>query len=442
MKAVISLTVLSLVIATPLLAASPPAAPAPASEAPLGFDNQSNGITDEATHQTDLAKFDEVEQIANGLGPLYNAQSCRECHQNPVSGGGSQVSELRVGHLDRDGHFQNAQIPIAHGSEVISGRSLVNDRAICPNGSLPSTEIQERVPDTETVRAMRMSVSLFGDGFVEAVADQTLMDLAKQQCKSTHGRICGQVVQVPIVEAPGQMGVGRFGWKDQHVSLLSFIADAYLNEIGITNPLQPDEVTKLCNAAPEPNDTRGADGLYDIDRLTRFVRALKAPPRDSQLALTPVAKRGSELFDKVGCGSCHTRALKTAAAGARIDGGAFIIPPALGSVTFHPYGDFLLHDVGTGDGILQVNQEHYGRAVFQQMAGYLSKQHLESTQNKMRTAPLWGVRLRPRLMHDGASLTLRDAILRHRGESQDESKKFDRLSKEDQQALLEFLRSL
>ena len=130
-----------------------------------------------------------------------------------------------------------------------------------------------------------MSVALFGDGFIEAVPDQTLIDLAKQQCKSTHGRICGQVVQVPIVEAPGQMGAGRFGWKNQHASLLSFIADSYLNEIGVTNPLQPDEVTRLCNTAPEPNDTRGADGLFDIDRLTRFVRALKAPPRDQELAL-------------------------------------------------------------------------------------------------------------------------------------------------------------
>src|SRR5262249_28882138 len=294
--------------------------------------------------------------------------------------------------------FQNAQIPIAHGTAVISGRSLVNDRAVCPNAVFPSTEVHERVPDTETVRAIRMSVSIMGDGFVEAVADQSLIDLAQQQCKSTHARICGQVVQVPVVEAPGQVGVGRFGWKDQHTSLLSFISDAYLNEIGVTNPLQPEEVTKLCNTAPEPNDTRGPDGLFDIDRLTRFVRALKAPPRDQQLARTPLAQKGSELFDKVGCASCHVRSLKTAATGTRIDGGTFIVPPALGAMTFHPYGDFLLHDVGTGDGILQTNPEHYGRAVFQQMAGYLSKQHLESTQNKMRTAPLWGLRLRPRLM--------------------------------------------
>jgi CxxC motif-containing protein (DUF1111 family) len=440
MTRVISLTVLTLTFAFSVSAAPAPAPPA--LEAPTGFDNRSNGVADDGTHQADMAKFDAIEQVADGLGPLYNAQSCRECHQDPVSGGGSQVSELRVGHLDRDGHFQNAQIPIAHGAEVITGRSLVNDRAICPNEAFPTAEIQERVPDTETVRAIRISVSLFGDGFVEAVADQTLLDLAKQQCKSTHGRICGQVVQVPIVEAPGQMGVGRFGWKDQHASLLSFIADAYLNEIGVTNPLQSDEVTRVCNTAPEPNDTRGADGLFDIDRLTRFVRALKAPSRDQQLALTPPAKKGSEVFDKVGCGSCHVRSLKTAAMGTRIDGGTFIVPPALGSITFHPYGDFLLHDVGSGDGILQINPEHYGHAVFQQMAAYLSKQHFETTQNKMRTAPLWGVRLRPRLMHDGASLTLRDAILRHRGEALDESKKFDHLSKQDQEALIEFLRSL
>ena len=443
MNAVISLAALCLILANAAFAAPAPApALAPVMEAPTGFDNRSNGIVDEPTHQADLAKFDEVEQIANGLGPLYNAQSCRECHQDPVSGGASQVSELRVGHLDRDGHFQTPRIPIAHGAEIITGRSLVNDRALCPNAAFPGAEIQERVPDTETVHAFRMSVSLFGDGFVEAVADQTLVDLASQQCKSTHGRICGQVAQVPVVEAPGQMGAGRFGWKDQHASLLSFIADAYLNEIGITNPLQPEEVTKICNTAPEPNDTRGPDGLFDIDHLTRFVRALKAPPRDQALAQTPLAKQGAELFDKIGCGACHVPSLKTAAVGTRIAGGTFIVPPALGSITFHPYGDFLLHDVGTGDGILQINPEHYGRLVFQQMAAYLSKQHLEATQNKMRTAPLWGVRLRPRLMHDGASVSFRDAIQRHRGEAQDESRRFDRLGQKDQEALLEFLRSL
>jgi CxxC motif-containing protein (DUF1111 family) len=414
----------------------------PSVEAPTGFDNKSNGTVDDVTHQVDQVKFEEVENISDGLGPLYNAQSCRECHQSPVSGAASQVTELRVGHQGPDGHFRNPEIPIAHGAEVISGRSLVNERAICPNAAFPNDEIQERVPETETIRTFRLSVNLLGDGFVEAVADQTLIDLAQRQCKSSHRKICGQVLQVPIVEAPGQMSVGRFGWKDQHASLLSFAADAYLNEMGITNRLQPDEITKLCNTASEPNDTPGPDGLSDIDHFARFIRATKAPARDSQLASSAVAKKGEGLFDKIGCATCHVESLTTAPAGTQINGGTFTIPVALGSITFHPWGDFLMHDVGTGDGILQATREHYGNKVFQMMSGYLSKQDFESSRNKIRTAPLWGVRLRPRLMHDGASLTLRDAILRHGGEASHVSQRFEKLKREDQEAIIEFLKSL
>ncbi|MGA2430556.1 MAG: di-heme oxidoredictase family protein [Candidatus Acidiferrum sp.] len=411
-------------------------------DAPTGFDNKTNGLVDDVTHQNDQTTFEEVEQLSDGLGPLYNAQSCRECHQNPVSGAASQVTELRVGHQGPDGHFRNPEIPIAHGTEVIIGRSLVNDRAICPNAAFPNIEIQERVPETETIRTFRLSLNLLGDGFVEAVADQTLINLAEQQCKSSHRKICGQVLEVPIVEAPGQMSVGRFGWKDQHASLLSFAGDAYLNEMGITNRLQPEEVTNLCNTVSEPNDKPGPDGLSDIDHFARFIRATKAPARDSQLMNSAVAKRGNGLFDKTGCATCHVETLTTAAAGTKIDGGTFTIPPALGSVTFHPYGDFLIHDVGTGDGILQATREHYGNKVFQMMSGYLAKQNFESSRNKIRTAPLWGVRLRPRMMHDGASLTFRDAILRHGGEAAHVTKQFEKLKREDQEAIIEFLKSL
>jgi CxxC motif-containing protein (DUF1111 family) len=417
------------------------ASPAP-TEAPAAFDNKSNGVSDDATHLADQKTFEEVEQLSDGLGPLYNAQSCRECHQNPVSGAASQVSELRVGHQAPDGHFRNPEIPIAHGKEVITGRSLVNDRAICPNAAFPDTEIQERVPDTETIRTFRLSLSLLGDGFVEALADQTLVDLAEQQCKSSHRKICGQVLHVPIVEAPGQMGVGRFGWKDQHASLLSFAGDAYLNEMGITNRLQPDEVTSLCNTVTEPNDTPGPDGLSDIDHFARFVRATKAPARDSQLASSAAAKKGNALFNEIGCSTCHVETLTTAPTGTKINGGTFAIPFALGSVTFHPYGDYLMHDVGTGDGILQATVEHYGKKVFQMMSDYISKQNFESSRNKIRTAPLWGLRLRPRLMHDGESLTLRDAIRRHAGEATHVTQRFEKLKKEDQDAILEFLKSL
>jgi len=412
------------------------------SDAPTGFDNKTNGMVDDATHQADQTKFEETEQLSDGLGPLYNAQSCRECHQNPVAGAASQVTELRVGHLGPDGHFRTPDIPIADGAEVISGRSLVSDRAICPNAAFPAEEIQERVPETETIRAFRISVNLLGDGFVEAVPDQTLIELSKQQCKSSHGKICGQVLYVPIVEAPGQMGVGRFGWKDQHASLLSFAGDAYLNEMGITNRLQPDEVTKLCNTVSEPNDTPGPDGLSDIDHFARFIRATKAPARDATLAKSAATNKGEALFDKIGCATCHVATLTTAPAGTKINGGTFTIPAALGSVALHPYGDFLMHDVGTGDGILQAIPEHYGRRVFQRMAGYMSKQDFESSRNKIRTAPLWGVRLRPRLMHDGASLTFVDAIGRHRGEASKVTEKFDKLKRSEQEEIIAFLKSL
>ena len=306
------------------------------SEAPTGFDNQSNGLVDQATHQADQAKFDEVEGISDGLGPLYNAQSCRECHQNPTSGGNSQVAELRVGHEGPDHRFQTANIPIADGTVTITGRTLVNDRAICPNAAYPATQIQERVPDSENIRTTRLTVGVLGDGYVEAVADQTLVELAQKQCKASHHKICGQVIYVPVLEAPGQTGVGRFGWKDQHASLLSFSGDAYLNEMGITTRLFPNEVTTLCNTAAEPNDKPDTDGLDDLDHFARFIRATKAPARDPQLEATPEARRGLQLFTKIGCASCHVVSLTTAPAGSKVDGGAFTVPESLGDKTFYP----------------------------------------------------------------------------------------------------------
>src|SRR5215468_410577 len=139
---------------------SPPSSP----EAPTGFDNQSNGFSDSSRRTADQNFFEEVEHIApDGLGPLYNAQSCRECHQTPVSGAASQVTEFRVGHMDAHGFFQNPEIAINHGAEVIKGRTLINDRAICP-------EVQEHVPATETIRTTRLTTNILGDGYVEAIA--------------------------------------------------------------------------------------------------------------------------------------------------------------------------------------------------------------------------------------------------------------------------------
>jgi CxxC motif-containing protein (DUF1111 family) len=405
-------------------------------EAPAAFDGASNGLVDQETHESDREEFDGVEGAADGLGPLYNAQSCRECHQNPDSGGPSQVAELRAGHRDAAGRFVNPSVPIGDGTTVITGRNLINDRAICPSAAFPTLEIQERVPETETIRTLRISLSLFGDGFVEAVPDETLKRLAARQCRETRGRICGKAISVPVLEAPGQTAIGRFGWKAQHASLLSFAADAYLNEMGITSRLAPSEVTTLCDTVPDPEDSLGEDGIADIDRFARFMRATKAPPRDTRLAATTDAQKGSRLFDAIGCATCHVRTLETAPAGTAVNGGAFIVPPALGAKLFHPFGDFLLHDVGTGDGIPLAPVEHFGAAFLKLQPSY------QPTANRMRTPPLWGVRMRPRLMHDGRSLTFTAAILRHRGEAALERRKFLALREREKRRLLAFLRSL
>jgi len=413
-----------------------PDLPAPLEEAPAAFDGSPNGLVDQATHDADREVFDEAEGIDEGLGPLHNAQSCRECHQNPASGGSSQVTELRAGHRDEQGRFVNPSVPIAGGAEVITGRTIINDRAICPNAEFPAQEIQERVPDAENVRTERLSLGLLGDGLVELVPDELLRQIAAWQCRETKGRVCGKTIAVPVLEAPGTYAVGRFGWKSQHASLLSFAADAYLNEMGITSGLLPDEVTTLCDTVRDPEDQPGADGLADVDRFARFMRATKAPPRDAALAATAAAAKGSSLFDAVGCATCHVRTLATAPAGTSFHGGKLVAPPALGGKAFHPFGDFLLHDVGTGDGVALAVFEHHGKA-------YVHMQpQFELTANRLRTPPLWGVRTRSRLMHDGLSLTLRDAILRHRGEASDARRRFERLSEEEREALLAFLRSL
>jgi CxxC motif-containing protein (DUF1111 family) len=212
--------------------------------------------------------------------------------------------------------------------------------------------------------------------------------------------------------------------------------------MGITNALIADEVTELCNTVSQPNNKPEADGLADIDHFTRFMRATKAPALDARQAATAAAKKGATLFTTVGCDICHVPTMTTAAAGTAVNGGKFIIPDALGNKTFHPYSDFLLHDVGTGDGIAIAMAEHYGKHMYEVKWKNLSLEAYRSTANRIRTAPLWGVRTHPMLMHDGASMTFHDAIIRHRGEAHEVTEHFERLSQADQQAIIEFLKSL
>jgi CxxC motif-containing protein (DUF1111 family) len=391
--------VLCLFLFLAVLAASSEVGP----EATPGFDTLSNGAVDQATHDADRHQFEEPVTAANGLGPLYNATACVDCHQDPVTGGSSQISEMRAGHLEH-GVFVNPE----------GGSSLIHDRAT-------DRQIQQRIPASEDIHAFRMSTSLLGLGYVEAVDDQTLLDLARQEAKMTGGRVHGQAILVPVLEAPGVSRVGRFGWKDQHGSLLSFSADADLNEKGVTNQFMPDEnkyfgrsVDAFNQDTTEPNDTEG-----DINTYTSFMRATKAPARG---AITPEVQAGAALFHQIGCDVCHTSTLQTAAAGTSLNGGTFVVPPALGGKVIHPFSDFLLHDVGTGDGIVQNGGQE--------------------TRNKLRTAPLWGLRTRGRLLHDGSASDVTSAIRRHDGEGRFSHEQFRRLERDDVRSLLAFLNSL
>jgi CxxC motif-containing protein (DUF1111 family) len=397
-------------------------------EAPTGFDTPtlaqnpgsmsvSNGIAQPTgdTYALDQTRFEQDHDASTGLGPVFNARACADCHQNPVTGGSSQFTEIRAGHKDANGNFVAATVPINDGAATIANRSIINDRALIP-------QVQEHIPDAENIRALRAALNTLGDGFVEAIDDTTLQAIAQHQIEVSEGRIHGEAVEVPVLESPGQSRVGRFGWKDQHSSLLSFIGDAYLNEMGVTNRLRPHDVTTIGKITADPEDVPDNLGLADIDHFAHFVRGTKAPPRDTVLAATTAAEKGENVFEQIGCATCHVSTIVTAPPGTVIDGGAFTVPEALGNKIIHPYGDFLLHDIETGDGIVQNPPQ--------------------DTANKLRTVPLWGLRMHPRHMHDLKSLTLEDAIERHGGEAEHVRNRFRDLSPTDRQALITFLNSL
>ncbi len=242
------------------------------------------------------------------------------------------------------------------------------------------------VAPASTPFSLRVSTSLLGLGFVEDVPDDELRALAR-----ANG---GQVVEVAVLETPGVRRVGRFGWKCQHASLLSFAGDGEFGEKGVTNRL-------FTGGQKPPFEDVDEDGSEDIDAYARFMRATTAPPRSAAAGSNQV-RAGERVFLEMGCGSCHVPTLFTR------------------KEVFHPYGDFLLHDVGTADGIPQ------GGAPL----------------NKLRTAALWGLRVRSRLMHDGRAVDPVAAIQAHHVEAEESRKRFDSLNAQDRAAFLAFLASL
>ena len=463
-------------------------------EAPTGFNNSTNGFEGQDAFDKDRQKFEEIEAISDGLGPVYNATSCVSCHQNPVSGSSSQVAEIRAGHHERDPDDPKKVIFV----ESLGG-SLIHQRAI-------DAAIQEHVLPEDTVRTLRMSTNILGNGFVEVIPDSDILKVRAAQPKGMKGL----AVAVPVV-VTGKQGaggdfdfvfverIGRFGWKCQEASLVNFSAGAYLNEMGITNPLNPKEnlsngrdVSKF-DQIPDPEDkvdSKDPDNQDhpfgdDVKSFTRFLRSTQAPPRDSSLAGTSDVQQGEKLFrnnETLGCAICHQPDFTTPKAGTPIQAlyaedksspGSDLgtVPQALGEKIIHPYSDFLLHDIGTGDGIAQTQHAQRparGSEKLQKApAETLSREGVARVQarprpgarrtlsdepgldqrtiNTIRTAPLWGLRVRPQLLHDGSALTIDEAIRKHKGQAEEVTKKYLKLvadHPEQARQLIAFLNSL
>ncbi len=344
-----------------------------------------------------LDDFREIEEPGEGLGPLFNGTGCASCHNVPAIGGGSPMTELRVGGRHADGSFRE-----------VGGTTLFQ------LFSIPNHRCQAVIPAEATVIARRTSVPLFGAGLIEAIADETLLALEDPFDRDRDG-ISGRAAIVTDV-ASGQRRVGRFGWKAQIATLLTFAGDAYTNEMGITNDLFPDEPhggispaqMRECDLVKDPEDlVDPRTGKRAIDNFEAFMKFLAPPARGT---ITAEARIGEQVFADVGCASCHTPALMTGANRSA----------SLNRQTVALFSDLLLHDVGTGDGIVQ------GAA----------------QPDEIRTPALWGLRFRRTLMHDGGSASLDDAILRHGGEAAGVIERFRTTTAPLRRALRAFLDSL
>jgi CxxC motif-containing protein (DUF1111 family) len=364
-------------------------------DAPVHFGDPVVGLSPTELLRFDdgLEDFKEVETAEDGLGPVFNAKSCAACHSSPAVGGDSNILETRFGTYDK----KKFDPMVGNGGSLIQTDGL--DPAHGCAGELVPT-------DAGVVVAKRKSTPLFGLGLVDHVPDATLQELARNQPRNVAGR-----ANIVVDAASGLTRVGRFGWKAQVATLMTFAADAYLNEMGITSPIFPTEnapggdmgALERCDRVPGLED----DGS-GVVAFADFMTMLAPPPRGS---ITPGAEKGALVFERIGCAICHVPQLTT---------GPSAIA-ALNRVTFAPFSDFLLHDMGA-----------LGDRIEQGPASGL----------EMRTAPLWGLRVRTRFLHDARASTLEEAIREHAGQGSAARQAFEALSKADTADLIAFLRSL
>lgn len=346
-----------------------------------------------------LDDFLEVETADEGLGPAFNGTSCAVCHNVPAVGGGGIIAEVRVAKRTPAGEV----VPLDK-----TGESLFQ------LFSVPGHACQAIVPPEATVFARRIPIPLFGAGLVEAIPDDAILALEDPDDRDRDG-VSGRAARV-IDLATGTPRIGRFGWKSQHATLLTFGADAYRNEMGITNDIFPRELAvgvseermRVCDPIPDPEDIADPrTRRRGIDNFASFMRLLAPVSRGTSSA---TVQAGEQVFATIGCAACHVPSLVTERSS----------HPAFDRRPVPLFSDLLLHDIGTVDGIRQGN----------------------ALPNEIRTPALWGLRFRRPLLHDGSAGTIEEAIGRHRLEAELARLGFERLSDADRALLLAFLKSL
>lgn len=346
------------------------------------------GLT--ASQAADFARgreeFTALREEDAGLGPLFNARSCVECHGIPQVGGTGRAQVTHAGFTAADGSF----VPLDGGTLV-------------PTFSIRPGVVQPVIPEGATVARRRVN-PLFGAGLVEAIPDETLDAEARGQAPELRGR-----VNWVIDPVTGTRRAGRFGWKASHATVEGFSAQALRDELGITTPLFPDEVF----TGADPAAVARLDSVADPDTSTALPESMSAFVRGLAPLQPPDAEvdvlSGSDAFSRCACDACHVPELLTG----RSDSLAF------DRVRVPLYSDLLLHRVGNSDGIAEAG----------------------AAPDEMRTAPLWGLWSHSSLWHDGRAHDVREAIELHHVQAEQSRLAFDALSAAEQDALLAFVRS-
>ncbi len=431
---------------------------------PAGAGGPLNGLTaDEAAFfQDGVARFAEIESVANGsnngLGPRFNSNQCFSCHSQPAGGGSSPAKNPLpdVAHLNGakntvpwfiapNGPIREARFKKSNGDPdgevhdlfVITGRSDAPGCNIAQFDFLPAGNPLTGQGGNSNI-IFRIPTPTFGAGLIEAIPDSTI--LANMQADGPQKRALGisghanAHLSGNVNRSANDGTITRFGWKAQNKSLLTFAGEAYNVEMGISNQLfqQERDETPGCQFFPTPNDTLNFTTaptttaisnpavISDIESFANFMRML-APPAPAPA--TPSSEKGRDNFAKVGCVHCHTPSLTT---GKMIASGSSHSPSAaLSNQTANLFSDLVVHHMGKGlaDGITQGG------------AG----------PDEFRTAPLWGVGQRVFFLHDGRTSNLVEAIRAHKSSGSEANKvieQFNKLSVQEQQEIIDFLRSL